>query len=131
MKTFVMPLSIELWKRKKKKYWISLNIYRNLHFIVNNNLKIEYKKMLKAQLPSSWKERICSPIELTFTYYNPTKRKSDLENFCAIQNKYFQDALVEMGILEDDNYDFIKKIHYIYGGYEKGKGRIEVTVKEL
>ena len=127
----VMPLSIELWVNKKRKYSLSLNIYRNLHYQVSNNLKKAYKRIVRSQLRSFWNWPIWYPIQLTFTYYNPTKRKSDLENFCAIHNKFLQDALVELWYIEDDNYDYIKKIEYIYGWYRKNAWCIEIEILSL
>ena len=40
--------------------------------------------------------KISAPISLTLTYFNGTKRKSDLENNCIIHVKYLLDALVEL-----------------------------------
>ena len=125
-----MPLFITTWVRKKKRQTIALNQYRNRHFLVSNNIKKLYKEEVKRQLV--WKEKKLEyPIMITFTYYNPTKRRSDLENFCAVHNKFFQDALVELWYIEDDNYDFIKQIRYIYGGYDKDNGRVEILVSKL
>lgn len=127
----IMPLRIELWKKKKRKYSISLNIYRNLHYQVNNNLKKVYKKIVKNQLSLLQNEKLEAPIWLSFTYYHPTKRKSDLENFCAIQNKYLQDALVELWTIEEDNYDYIQEIKYRYGGYRKNDWKVDIKNYEI
>ena len=45
-----MPLSIELWVKEKKKYSISMNTYRNLHYKYQIILKIAYKNIVKDQL---------------------------------------------------------------------------------
>ena len=88
-----MPLSIELWVNKKKKYSISMNTYRNLHYQVSNNLKKAYKELLKDQLKRYWQPfweiKLDTPITLTFIFYNWTKHLSDLENHCSIHNKFF------------------------------------------
>jgi hypothetical protein len=120
------PLYIELWKKKIRKYYINLNRIKNLHFIVYNNLKKEYKKQLKPQLASL--EKINWPIQIIITYYNPTKRKSDLDNVCCYQSKFFQDALVEEWIIEEDNYEYIKKITYKYWGYIKNINNCEIKI---
>ncbi len=123
-----MPLSIELWVNKKKKYSISMNTYRNLHYQVSNNLKIEYKNIVKDQLSLLWELKLDTPITLTFIFYNWTKHLSDLENHCSIHNKFFQDSLVELWYIDDDNYNFINKITYVYGGYRKNEWCVEILV---
>lgn len=123
-----MPLSIELWVKKKRKYSISMNTYRNLHYQVSNNLKIEYKNIVKDQLSLLWELKLDTPITLTFIFYNWTKHLSDLENHCSIHNKFFQDALVELWYIDDDNYNLINKITYVYGGYRKNEWCVEILV---
>ncbi len=91
-----------------------------------NNLKKEYKKQLKTQLATF--EKIEWPVEIKITYYNPTKRKSDLDNTCCYESKFFQDALVEEWIIEEDNYEYIKKITYIYWWYRKNIEYCEIEV---
>ena len=127
-----MPLSIELWVKKKRKYSISMNTYRNLHYQVSNNLKKAYKELLKDQLKRYWQPfweiKLDTPITLTFIFYNWTKHLSDLENQCSIHNKFFQDALVELWYIDDDNYNLINKITYVYGGYRKNEWCVEILV---
>lgn len=123
-----MPLSIELWVKKKRKYSISMNTYRNLHYQVSNNLKIAYKNIVKGQLSLLWEVKLDTQITLTFIFYNWTNHLSDLENHCSIHNKFFQDALVELWYIEDDNYNFINKITYIYWWYIKNDWCVEILV---
>jgi Holliday junction resolvase RusA-like endonuclease len=68
---------------------------------------------------------------LTFFYYNPTKRLSDLDNMCWIHCKFLQDALVELWYIKDDNYEYIPQIRYIHWWYRKNCETIEVLVNEF
>jgi hypothetical protein len=45
-----MPLAIKLGK---KKYSITLNTYRNLHYQVSNKLKKEYKEIVRSKIGES------------------------------------------------------------------------------
>lgn len=122
-----MPTHIELGKIKKRKYALNLNTYRNLHFQVNNNLKKEYKDLIKSMI---WNiTTIKSPAMLEIVYYNGTNRKSDLENNCIVHVKYLLDALVELWILATDDFDTIKDIHFMYWWYSKNNWHVEITVK--
>jgi len=121
-----MPLAIQLGK---KKYSISLNTYRNLHYQINNKLKKTYKEIVESKIWKA-KEKL-SWVWLTFYYHNPTKRKSDLDNVCWIHCKFLQDALVELWYIEDDNYDYIQQIRYIYWWYIKNCETIDILITEF
>jgi hypothetical protein len=49
---FIMPLAIYLPRKTKKdrRVAISLNVYRNLHHQINNQVKKEYKKIVQQQI---------------------------------------------------------------------------------
>lgn len=130
MYKITMPVVFKIWVKKPKNISISLNRYRNAHHFTSNNIKKRYKDLVKTKLAPYWKIKLVLPISLVFKYYNGTHRRSDLEWFCAIQNKFFQDALVELGYIEDDNYDFITDIRYIYWWYDKWKAKVEIEIKE-
>ena len=123
-----MPTCIELWKIKKKNRSLNLNTYRNLHYIVANNLKKEYKNIVESRLSSLWKIQIKTPLTLTFIFYNWTKRLSDLDNWLSIQAKFFQDSLVELGYIKDDDYINIVEIVFKYWWYDRGRQRVEIVV---
>lgn len=122
----ISPLYVEMWVRKIKKFYINLNRVKTLHFIQYNNMKKKYKEVMKEQIeklkPLEW------AVEIIITYYNWTRRKSDLDNCCVVQSKFFQDALVELWKIKEDNYEYIKKITYIYWWYDKWNGRCEIDV---
>ena len=111
------PLYLEMWVKKKKKYYLNLNNYRNRHFIVSNNLKKLFKEFMKPQIsklkPIEW------TIWLRFTYYARSKLVGDLENHCIVVDKFLQDALVENGIISEDNCNVVTEVHYIYWGISK------------
>jgi len=123
------PLYILMERKTKadKKYYLNLNSYRNLHYVVNNKLKVMYKELLKeqvSQLPSM------SKISLELILWKGSKRKIDRSNVCCIVEKFFCDALVELGKLEDDNDDFIISTKYKTGGVDKNNGRVEIIITE-
>ena len=46
-------------------------------------------------------------VKVTFKVYKPTRRKTDKSNFYSGASKIIYDALVELGVLIDDNDDYI------------------------
>ena len=113
--TFISPISVMVGK---KKYNLNLNTYRNIHYRVNNFCKIAYKKLMREQLVSI-KKKPKPPVKITYTLYTGTSRLCDLGNVCCVVEKYFEDAMTEYGILDDDNYRFVNNVEYIFGGIDK------------
>lgn len=122
-----MPLYIEMGVKKKRKFYFNLNQYRNWHYIVSNNVKTAYKDLVTPQLNDlSFKF-----IDLQFTLFKGSKRKIDRSNVLCIHEKFFCDALVEAGCLEDDNDEFLNSTLYKTGGIDKDNPRVEIKIIKL
>ena len=125
---------IELPRKTKasKKVSINLNTYRNLHFLVNNQCKKIAKDNIENYLKDTGQSGIIftQPVDTTFKLYKESKRKVDKSNVYAVATKYFYDALVELGILQDDNDEFIKEEVMLETEYDKNNPRIVMTFKE-
>jgi Holliday junction resolvase RusA-like endonuclease len=119
-----MPIQVEIGVKKKRKYFLNLNLYRNNHMHVNNNIKREYARIAHGVLPN-WKTPM-ENIEIEYTLYLPDKRKRDISNVLSVVDKAFCDSLTTHGLIPDDNYQHLKKVTYMYGGMdEKGKGYVK------
>lgn len=113
----------------KVKDWIlNLNSYRNTHYRVLNTCKINYKKYMEKQIK---KLPTMDKIICIYTAYNGTNRRFDLGNVCAVHEKFFEDALVELGKLPDDNINNIPVVIYLYGGLDRVNPRVDIDVMEL
>ena len=125
-----MPISVELGKKKKKKYYLNLNIMRNQVGHLINNVKKEYARIAHSVLPNNG--IFFEHFELEYTLYLPDKRLRDISNVLSICDKNFCDALVNHKIVEDDNYQYLKQVTYKLGGFdEKGRGYVDIVVKEV
>ena len=110
----------------KLKSWIlNLNQYRNTHFRTLNTVKINYKLAMQSQITSgpSYKKIAC-----IYTVYPKDRRSFDLGNVCCIHQKFFEDALVELGKLPDDNYNYIPLTIYAFGSIDPTNPRVDVEV---
>lgn len=126
--TLVSPLEVIYGAKKdgtEQKFRLNLNQYRNTHYIILNKAKIAYKELMKEQI-SRLPE--LSNISLHYTVYTKTKREFDLSNVCSVVDKFFCDALVELGKLTDDNIKYLSQISFSFGGIDKDNPRIEVTI---
>ena len=115
-------------KTKTKDFILNLNVYRNTHYQTLNKVKINYKEAVKPQIAKLPKY---GKIALVFTLYPKTRLLTDISNVCSIHDKFFCDALVEFGKIEDDNYKFVPEITYRIGHVDKENPRVEIEIKEI
>ena len=112
-----------------KKGSISVNWYRNTHYHLSNTAKKKFKKMIQDQLDQC--DLIDPPIKIKYTFYAKHNNSPDLDNFVGVAKKFFQDALVEQGLIPDDNIKYIIASSERYGGVDKGNPRVEAEVVEV
>ena len=130
MKEFTIkaPIYVELGKAKKKKYYLNLNLLRNQVGHLNNNIKKEYKRIVEPLLPDVFYNK----FELDYELFLPNQLKRDISNVLSIVDKNFCDTFVETGHAHDDNYEYVQKVTYRYGGMDPNKkGYVLITVKEV
>lgn len=125
MTTFNLPLEVQV--SAKKKFILNLNNYRNTHFHVLNKSKVVYTEQVKSILASISNNRY-DKIALSYTLYPKDRRRKDVSNICSIVDKYFSDALVEMGIIPDDDYEHVIGVQYLFGSIDKDNPRVEVEI---
>ena len=126
-----LPLYLTRGVKKPKKVPLNLNIYRNLHYRTNNAMKQEWKNIVQSALVDSDCLSIKLDGQFTFIYtiYPPNKRKFDLGNVCSIIQKYTDDALISLGVIEDDNYLTVSEVIYRIADVDKDNPRAELIVQ--
>ncbi len=126
----ISPLYIDLPRKTKKdkRVYINLNAYRNLHFLVNNQVKKMYLEAIREQINSKVIE---TPVTISYKVYKPTKRRLDKMNVIAVTSKYLLDAITELECWEDDNDEFVKTETILPTEYDKGNGRVEIIIESI
>lgn len=113
---------------KDKKIPINLNWYRNAKCFESNDAKKAYKEFVRPQIEQLPKfER----LGLEMKIFPPTARLTDIGNIGSITEKFFLDAMVELGKLEDDNYLFVPTSLVEFGKVDKTNPRVEIRIKGL
>lgn len=112
-----------------KKGAIAVNWYRNAHYQQSNQAKIKFKALIQEQLDSF--DPIDGKIKIKYTYFAKANNSPDLDNFVGTVKKFFQDALVESGLIEDDNVNFIVANSEYYGGIDRNNPRVEAEIINL
>ena len=116
-------------KNKSKKILLNMNSYRNLNFHVSNKIKKAVHKWVVNNISSL--PVLKPPLKFEYTIYRKTKRKTDLGNIGAVVDKFIADALVNIGFIEDDNTDIIKKIVFIDGGVLPDNPHCDLVITEI
>lgn len=70
-------------------------------------------------------------VSLCYTLYPKTKRRVDTMNVVSIVSKFTEDALVEMGVIEDDNSEVVCDYHIHFGEVDRENPRVELQIIEL
>lgn len=112
-----------------KTFLVNLNWYRNAHHFIKNEVKKWFTDNIFSQLAAASAEPIKGPYELAFVYYYKSVT-SDLDNVCAMANKYFNDAAQAYGLVKNDNVKFCMKSAYYVGMQDKENPRIEVFIRK-
>lgn len=124
------PLFVDLPRKttKDKRVYINMNSYRNLHYLVNNQVKKMYLEAVREQLEGL---TIQTPVEITYKVFKKTSRRLDKMNVVAITSKYLLDAITELGCWEDDNDDHVKTETILPTELDRANSRVEVTIKTI
>lgn len=109
-----------------KRVSLNLNDYMHIHpQTINQARKIYFDRMFTQMKGVKF-----GKVDIDLVLFKGSRRKIDRANFLSIVEKFFCDALVIHGCIEDDNDDFILSTRYSTGGVDKEDPRVEITVTE-
>jgi hypothetical protein len=133
----ILPLCVVLPRKTKadKKFYLNLNLYRNAHFHILNEAKRLYKEDVLVALNKagyfSDGLKLKPPLRFTYTLFPPTAGRYDLGNTLPIVQKFTDDALIDFGLLVDDDVTVIGATDYRFGAIDRKNPRAELTIHEL
>lgn len=112
----------------EKPFHPSLNEWTHMDNIQMNALKQKFNDfMIWLVTASGYGDIKIEKCKLTISYYFGTKHRKDLDNHVC---KFFLDALVNAGMIIDDDYLHINPL-IIYGDYDKLNPRTEILIEEI
>ena len=131
-----LPLEVMIPRKRSadKKFILNLNNYRNAYFMILNEAKVRFKDEVFAALAEEKlhkSRKFNPPLAFQYTLFPKTTRKSDLGNVLSIVQKFTDDALTELGVIPEDNYDIIRTVTYAFGHVDKGNPRVELVIREI
>lgn len=95
--TFEIPGVIFL---RNKKYYLNLNVYRNLNRYLLGELKHEFEFTMTVLYPQT--NFSADKIRIKYKVTANSKRLRDLNNAWVIVDKFFCDWLVHRRVIKDD-----------------------------
>lgn len=90
------------------------------------NVKIAYAAFMKDRVKHL--PLFNKPIQLHYRVYTGSTHKSDIMNWVAVIDKFFQDVLVQEGKLVDDNYDYVNFVSAEFIQVDKQNPRVEIDI---
>lgn len=110
----------------KERLSLSMNKVQHLHWTKKRKLKALYQSILRAQIP---KDAIRERVSLELVIHAPDRVRRDRSNMLSIHEKFVCDALVDHGVLEDDNDKFIESTTYRTGEIDKQNPRVDLFIR--
>lgn len=137
---FIIPTRIILGKHKKTSFPINVNTFANQHHRVKHNAKmVFYDYISSLKLKNELRGHYTQRVQAHYKYYAERGGLFDESNIGAGLDKFLMDALVNCGVLIDDNYKYVKHYTFEYAGIKKDhpweqsclKGYCEVRIGEV
>jgi len=128
-----LPLFAVLPRKTKadKKVYLNLNVFKTLHHRTIADAKIRYKESVREALfLCEDRDRYGSDrVRASYTLFPASKRRIDLQNVLPVVAKFTEDALVCLGVLDDDDSKVIAEVVYRFGAVDKSNPRAELVIE--
>lgn len=120
----MLPLSVPVTKGGKL-FWINMNQYRNAHFRTLDKAKKVFKEQVREQILAL---PYLDKIAVSYTYFPGKGITADTNNVCAIADKFFLDALVELSRIKNDTRAFVLGTQMLPGPKDITNPRVEARI---
>jgi len=116
--------------RPFKPFYLNLNGLINIakNTFKRNSIKQRYTYNIREivkRLP-----KISCPVKIIFVVHGKNKGLFDVGNVGSVADKFLCDALVKYKIIDEDNYKFVPRVEYIYGGVDVKNPTCDVYIYE-
>ena len=91
----------------------------------------DIKRRFKADVSRHLGFKLEGKVKIEYFYFAPDKRTRDLMNVISVIDKFFQDAMVELGCIESDDLSTVVEVNSCYMGIDKENPRLDVMITKL
>ena len=128
---FILPLMVILPRKRSpdRKFSVNMNTFTGIKPHTYDEAKKMYREVMREQLEGF--DMIFGKIHISYDYYARMDNSPDLDNFVSAAKKFFQDAMVGHGFIQDDNVHFIVSSSERYCGIDRKNPRIVAKIDLL
>lgn len=105
----------------------TLNEVRRMHYQRQAQEKKRWEQITRIEVKVQKLQPVETPVIITYRFHFTDKRRRDPDGY-AYSAKSIQDGLVKSGILQDDNFSYVKELRIAEGERRKVAG-ITVEIK--
>lgn len=106
----------------------TLNEVRRMHYQQQAQEKKRWEQITRIEVKVQKLQPVETPVIITYRFHFTDKRRRDPDGY-AYSAKSIQDGLVKSGILQDDNFSYVKELRIAEGERRKVAG-ITVEIEE-
>lgn len=126
----IAPYTVYLPRKTVPDVKVRLNMnnsqLKNKH--VYNQAKKIFKQIMEPELQEI---KLKPPVNIMYKVFKPSARRLDGSNVVDIVKKFFCDALVECGCMEDDSDDYILQEVRLETEMDRQHPRVEIIIVEV
>ena len=128
--TVTLPIYyVQEFKTKSNKTsLVGMNLYRNAHHFLQNNMKKHFQTLVIEQLPPV--VEVIQQFTVTYKLYYKSP-VCDASNIVALIEKFYLDAIKEHGLIIDDNVNYHISSSWEVIAQDKANPRIEISIQEV
>jgi len=125
--TVILPIyyTQEFKTKPNKTSLVGMNLYRNAHHFLQNNMKKHFQDLVIEQLPPV--VEVVQQFTVTYKLYYKSPA-CDGSNIIALIEKFYLDALKEHGLIADDNVKYHLGSSWTTIEQDKENPRVEITI---
>ena len=128
--TVTLPIyyTQEFKTKSNKTSLVGMNLYRNAHHFLQNNMKKHFQSLVIEQLPAVAEVLQQFTVNYKVYYKSPV---CDGSNIVALIEKFYLDAIKTHGLISDDNVNYHVGSTWSVAGQDKESPRVEIAIKEI
>ena len=128
--TVTLPIYyVQEFKTKSNKTsLVGMNLYRNAHHFLQNDMKKYFQSLVIEQLPAV--AEVIQQFTVTYKLYYKSP-VCDGSNIIALIEKFYLDAIKTHGLISDDNVNYHVGSTWVVLGQDKLNPRVEIAIKEI
>jgi len=114
--------------KKDKTFLVGMNVYRNAHYFLQNELKKHYHKLVISLLSDFKGDTLTSyRVKYKLYYKNPS---CDLDNIVSLIGKFLNDSLQDLKIIKNDNVKIFTRYSAEVIEKDVDNPRLEIEIEE-